>query len=505
MKILTMYLPQFHQVKENDEWWGAGYTDWVSAKSAKMLFENHYQPHIPQNDYYYDLTDRSTLVWQSELMKKYGIDGQCMYHYWFKDGKQILEKPAEILLASKDIDMPFCFCWANQSWANSWSAVKGTNVWCKDRETMEKDSGNNGLLLEQQYGEKSDWEEHFNYLLPFFKDDRYVKEDGKPLFVLYQTRFIDVLQNMREYWNQLAKQNGFEGIFFIGANCGDNKYVDEILYPAPQFVLQEFKNSNNSYSEMRVLDYDKIWKHIIVNALNNSDGNYGAFVGYDDSPRRGEKGHIIENATPKSFAENLSKIIAINNYHKKSITFINAWNEWGEGMHLEPDVKWGESFLEAVLYAKNKSKEINIDCLKSEYFECDILQDYQNNMERYKSYWKTFDKWLTMHEKGITIPAVLLSRGISSVTIYGLGMIGRHLVNELQQSEVQVICGIDRNSDLKDDFEFEIHSIKSLDNVDKTIDLIIAVSYEFDAIKDELIKCGWKGNILLLEDLFVDK
>ena len=138
MKVIAMYLPQFHKVKENDEWWGDGFTDWVSARQAVPLFDDHYQPHIPQNRNYYDLTDKKTILWQAELMKKYGVDGVCMYHYWFKDGRKILEKPAENLLQWKDVNMPYCFCWANETWARSWSNIKG-NVWSNLSEPMKRE------------------------------------------------------------------------------------------------------------------------------------------------------------------------------------------------------------------------------------------------------------------------------------------------------------------------------------------------------------------------------
>lgn len=160
MKIIAMYLPQFHTVKENNEWWGEGFTDWVSARNAIKLFENHYQPHIPFNEYYYDLLQKETMLWQANLMKQYGIDGACMYHYWFKDGRQILEKPAENLLRWQDVDMPYCFCWANETWARSWTKMENVNVWtdlCEDKKGKQE----NAILLEQKYGEEKEWEKSF--------------------------------------------------------------------------------------------------------------------------------------------------------------------------------------------------------------------------------------------------------------------------------------------------------------------------------------------------------
>ena len=168
MKVLAMYLPQFHRVKENDQWWGTGFTEWSAAKGAKKLYDGHYQPRIPQNQYYYNLLDKSVMQWQAELMRKYSVDGVCIYHYWFKDNRRILEKPAENLLKWKEVEMPFCFYWANVTWARTWSKLQNKTPWTNAYEP--KDSNEvNGILLEQKYGGEEHWREHFEYLLPFFQ------------------------------------------------------------------------------------------------------------------------------------------------------------------------------------------------------------------------------------------------------------------------------------------------------------------------------------------------
>lgn len=350
MKVLSMYLPQFHRVKENDEWWGEGYTDWNSAQNAKPLYEGHYQPHIPYNQYYYDLMDKSALEWQASLMRKYGIDGQCIYHYWFKDGRQILEKPIERLLEWKDIDMPFCFDWANQSWAYSWCAVKDVNVW---NENFENKKGNGtGLLLEQQYGDEKEWRQHFEYLLPFFRDKRYIRVDGKPVFVIHRPGEIAVLDKMTACWNIWAKEEGITGIYFIGTYDKNRSFVDAVLYPAPTVASAALLTNEAANDHPSVLDYEKVWEYLIRRAYRETDCMVGAFTGYDDTPRRGERGFVIDNASPEIFKESLTKLMAVNASHNQPFTFINAWNEWGEGMHLEPDEKNGYSYLEAVSYAK---------------------------------------------------------------------------------------------------------------------------------------------------------
>ena len=183
-KIIAFYLPQYHAIPENDQWWGKGFTEWTNVKKAKPLFEGHDQPRIPLNHNYYNLLDDNTKIWQANLAKKYGVYGFCYYHYWFKGGKKLLEKPAEQMLSNKSIDLPFCFCWANENWTRNW------------------DGGNREIMVEQDYGNKDDWECHFQYLLQFFKDKRYITVDGKPLFIIYKPDLIIDIYEMVKYFRQ---------------------------------------------------------------------------------------------------------------------------------------------------------------------------------------------------------------------------------------------------------------------------------------------------------------
>lgn len=502
MRILSMYLPQYHRVKENDEWWGEGYTDWVSTRNSKPLYEGHYQPHVPKDNYYYDLTDKSALRWQADLMKKYGVDGQCIYHYWFKDGRQILERPAEILLESKDIDMPFCFCWANQSWANSWSAIKGAAIWCDDREQQKEGSGS-GLLLEQQYGEEEDWVKHFNYLLPFFQDKRYIKHERKPVFVLYQACFITVLREMTECWNNLAKEAGFEGMYIIGASNKDEGLVDNVLYPSPQTAMSYMTATVKGNSQLRQYDYKELWECLIHIALKKSRGTVGAFSGYDDTPRRGMRGCIIDNASPKIFQKYLTELMAINEFHGQAFTFINAWNEWGEGMHLEPDEKNGFGYLEAVLYAKSHFKDValgvEVGIAKGNEVEKSLLNSYIERAERYTTYWKIMDKWLALIEKGSSISDILQQHSINRVIIYGVGMLGRHLVCDLAKSNLKIVCALDQKVSI-DEFDFPVYTMEN--GIIEADVVIVTVCYDYDNIKNRLLKKGYNHIISL--DMLLD-
>ena len=238
MKIIALYLPQFHKVPENEAWWGKDFTDWVSTKNGTPLYHGHYQPHIPCNRNYYNLLDKSTMRWQSELLRKYQIDGLCFYHYWFKDGKQMLEKPAENLLKWDDIDIPFCFCWANMSWARSWAKMKDVDFWINEDEIQSTEDGK-ALLIEQTYGEKSDWEKHFNYLLPFFKDSRYIRVDNRPVIWIYRMDLMECLDEMVKYWRRLAVKNGLEGIYLIGSYYQPKKanVIDAAIIYEPGEIL----------------------------------------------------------------------------------------------------------------------------------------------------------------------------------------------------------------------------------------------------------------------------
>ena len=181
MKKFAFFLPQFHEIPENDEWWGKGFTEWTNVKDAKPLYKGHQQPKHPMNNNYYNLLHKNVVEWQTELMNKSGLDGFIYYHYYFT-GKKLLEKPAENLLKWKDIPQRFFFCWANHTWNRSWEGKKT-------------------ILLEQTYGTKDDWEKHFQYLLPLFKDDRYEKRDNKPLLMIFISQFNEK-NNMFQYFDK---------------------------------------------------------------------------------------------------------------------------------------------------------------------------------------------------------------------------------------------------------------------------------------------------------------
>lgn len=352
MKKFAFYLPQFHEIPENNLWWGDGFTEWTNVKKAKSLFKNHDQPKRPLNDFYYDLLDINTILWQTELMKEYKIDGFIYYHYYF-NGKLLLEKPAENLLKNKDISQPFFFCWANHSWRKTWN-------------------GSKKMLIEQTYGNENDWEKHFQYLLPFFRDERYEKNDNRPLFMLYSYNDKQ-MRKMIDYFNKRCKEEGFSGLYTI--RTYDFGYYDwpkhykKIMNEKDDNIKRIFLreantaldiyNSKFRYKIIKTIKRIKkeIYKLIDIKLpsiysgdllydiiLNNEDINdkliHGLFFEWDNTPRHGYKGYII---TPPS-KEKFMKIM--NHFRNEDYVFFNAWNEWAEGMMLEPTKKEKYKYLE---------------------------------------------------------------------------------------------------------------------------------------------------------------
>lgn len=376
IKPIAFYLPQFHEIEENNRWWGKGFTEWTSVKDAKPVFKGHIQPREPLNGYYYNLLDKDTMKWQAELAKKYRIYGFCMYHYYFKNGKKLLEKPAENLLKWKDIDIHFCFSWANESWIRTWSKLEG-NDWneSRDKSMGEMDVDKDGILAEQDYGNIEQWRDHYEYLRPFFKDSRYIKIDNQPVFLIYKTEKIECLNEMLDCWEDLAQKDGFSGICILATNSihDNSSKIKGTVKFEPKFsqnnglraravcinyICSVFKMLFGSY--LKKWDYDKVWKNILK-SYHNSDGKIypGAFTAYDDTPRRGKNGEIFKNATPEKFCRYLSQLCrqCKENYNQEYV-FINAWNEWAEGAHLEPDTVDGYKWLEAVKRAVEENEEI---------------------------------------------------------------------------------------------------------------------------------------------------
>ena len=368
MKIIPLYLPQFHTIPENDEWWGKGFTEWVNVREAKPLFEGHNQPRVPLNNNYYDLSDIETLKWQCRIAKEYGIYGFCMYHYWF-NGHLLLEKPMEMLLAHPEIDIKYCISWANHDWTDAWKA--------SNRQPK--------VLIAHNFDDEKDWVDHFNYLLPFFKDPRYMTENNKPLMVIYIPNIIRKLKKMLDVWSQMARDNGFDGLTFIYQsaassfdNSWDHSLFDYGVEMNPGYVGLVNRQKNSSFfpklmkysheikrflhirrsllpqkkiTEVSKADYDYTWQRILeLRPISNAPKMIPcAFTDWDNTPRHKERGYLFQGVSPDKFKSYFKQLIDnTKNFYDTDMIFVFAWNEWAEGGYLEPDEKNGFAFLEAI-------------------------------------------------------------------------------------------------------------------------------------------------------------
>ena len=361
MKVFSFYLPQFHTFPENDEWWGKGFTEWTNTKKAKPLFDGHYQPHIPLNNNYYDLVlQPDTLKKQIELAHKYGVDGFCFYHYWFENNKKLMEKPVESFLANKYLDIEFCICWANENWTRRWDG--------KDEE----------VLIKQKYDDKNGWIIHFNYLKDYFLDKRYLKDNnGRPIVIIYKPGLIENLNEMLNMWNMMAREIGFEGLCFAYQYPEKSKRIDSLFdfkiefepTATTTFFKEDFLRNPGSIPliikqrigailsrrSFSLFDYKQVVKKSVKRKIDKRTWP-GAFPSWDNTARRGNKAIIFINSSPNIFEDyvykQLKKLQTVNN---EGILFINAWNEWAEGAHLEPDQKFKYRYLEALKNAIDKS------------------------------------------------------------------------------------------------------------------------------------------------------
>lgn len=345
LKVFAYYLPQFHQIPENDIWWENGFTEWTNSKNAKSLFDGHHQPQEPLNNNYYCLLDYATVKWQTDLAKQYGVDGFVYYHYYFK-GKKLLEKPAENFLKWKEIQHKYYFCWANHTWYKSIDGKKN-------------------VLQEQTYGDENDWREHFEYLLPFFQDDRYEKIDNKPVFLIFQPRFKGKTKMFKKF-DDWCRECGFEGLYLIESAMTIYPGKTFFMPISQQFCLRE-PNHAKFYSDylykentktkcpikgknqdITIYDGNALFDIMIKRYRNNKKVLHNLFLGWDNTPRHGVNGYII---TPPD-KEHVMKYL--NLIRNDNMIIVNAWNEWAEGMMLEPTKQEKFKYLEWIKEWKEK-------------------------------------------------------------------------------------------------------------------------------------------------------
>lgn len=352
IKVFAYYLPQYHPIKENDDWWGDGFTEWTNVALSRPLFEGHYQPQIPGKLGFYDLRLHQTVIDQALLAKEHGVTAFCYWHYWLGNGVKLLNKPAENLIANPNPDFPFFFAWANHSWKGVFFGA--------EKQT----------LVEQTYGDKEEIKDHFNYLLQFFSDKRYYKINGKPILQIYNPKGIPDCKGHLKYLNELAIASGFDGLYFIGENIEcenrDDYGLDAVTYSRHRAI--EYKGTNNTYlrkirklknilfKDLKLYEYKEASKYFLKrNPMPNEE--YPSIVpNWDTTPRLKNKATILHNSTPEFFKESCDEIFqAISDKPEKhQIVFLKSWNEWAEGNYIEPDRKWGKKYLEALKDSLNK-------------------------------------------------------------------------------------------------------------------------------------------------------
>ena len=351
IRFIALYLPQFHPIPENDEWWGKGFTEWTNVGKAKPLYKDHYQPRVPADLGYYDLRLPESRQAQADLARQYGVEGFCYWHYWFGNGKRLLERPFNEVLNSGNPDYPFCLAWANTSWQGFDYGAKGRN-----------------LLIEQTYPGKDDNERHFYELLPAFKDKRYITVDDMPFFMLFQPDQLPNQSSFIEQWQNLAIKNGLNGIFFVAQTDKINKINDllSMNFNAVNLIrmFNGFKLGRSALQKIqqkfismtRILEYEKAIDYWTGPEDKNDKCFPTVYPNWDHTPRTGKKGSVLHNSNPGLFEKHVKQVVeeVEEKTYQHRIVIIKSWNEWAEGNHMEPDLRFGHGYLQALLNAVNQ-------------------------------------------------------------------------------------------------------------------------------------------------------
>lgn len=357
-RVIAFYLPQFYPTPENDEWWEPGFTEWTNVARAKPLFKGHYQPRIPRDLGFYDLRVPETREKQAQLAREAGIEGFCYWHYWFGNGERLLHEVWDNVIRSGKPDFPICLGWANHSWySKTWD-----------------NSGNDILLKEQKYPGNKDYENHFYFALNAFKDDRYIKIDGRPLFFVYDA--VSIPEDFIKLWNSLALNNGLtKGICFVGRIKNEKEYEKVKSKGFSYVTIERFRDINIKCSKFKrrihsvfnlILNrpintylYKNAMKYFLNVDFDGRDDVIPMIIpNWDHSPRSDYRAFIIHGSTPELFSEHVEQVLQVE-YQKPTkdrIVFLKSWNEWGEGNYMEPDEKWGKGYISS-LYNKLKINE----------------------------------------------------------------------------------------------------------------------------------------------------
>ena len=373
-RIIAYYLPQFHPIPENDKYWGKGFTEWTNVAKAKPLFKGHYQPRIPADLGFYDLRLPEVREQQAQMAREAGIEGFCYWHYWFGNGKRLLQRPFNEVLQSGKPDFPFCLAWANHSWK--------TSTW--------ENGGKDRMIVEQRYLGEEDYTMHFQEVLPAFRDKRYITIEGKPLFAIFDPYNFRDVSNFIKTWQRLAKENGLKGIYFIAMSnststlqrnadgtlkrvapnlqSSERVYNDllnlgfdginsfgksraEMLYMGKYMrIVKKLLHQYLPFLPTHCINYEKITQHFFAPEDNWQNVYPSIFPQWDRTPRAGNSEGVYINATPTNFKKHIQDALNIIKYKdvEHQILFLRSWNEWGEGNYVEPDLKYGHAFLDAI-------------------------------------------------------------------------------------------------------------------------------------------------------------
>jgi len=347
VRVIAYYLPQFHPIPENDIWWGKGFTEWTNVGKAKPLFNGHYQPRIPADLGYYDLRVPETRQAQADMAKEHGVEGFCYWHYWFGNGKRLLERPFNEVLESGKPDFPFCLAWANETW-------KGFNHGLVNR----------NVLIEQTYPGEEDYISHFYSVLPAFKDKRYITVDEKPLFVILKPHADAEVITFMNVWRKLALENGLAGIYFVGHSNDVDITLEKIFETGVDAVntvrlgiewywLERGVNylSRKLHWRPITIPYRKMVNHFLDENIDSQELVFPSIVpGWDHTPRSGFNGLVYTGSTPELFRKHVNDALNLvgHKHINHKIIFIKSWNEWAEGNHMEPDLKYGSAYLKVL-------------------------------------------------------------------------------------------------------------------------------------------------------------
>jgi lipopolysaccharide biosynthesis protein len=353
VKSICFYLPQFHPVKENSEWWGEGFTEWRNVAKAVPNFPGHYQPHVPSDLGFYDLRLVDVQKKQAELAKAHGIYGFCYYYYWFA-GRRILEKPLEQMVAHPEVDIPFTVCWANENWTRTW------------------DGQERHILLGQNHSPEDD-EAFIRAVIPMFRDPRYIRVNGKPMLLVYRVDLFPDMKETAKRWRRIAKQEGFEDLHLCAVQFyGINDPRPYGFDAAVEFPPHQFLGPENRPGELpkftnprwagNVVDYQKVVAQSLQKPVPEYMQYRGVMPSWDNTPRRQDTPHTFINSSPLDYQFWLRRLVEQTKRERPpehQFIFINAWNEWGEGCHLEPDIKHGRAYLEATKAALAGSSAVD--------------------------------------------------------------------------------------------------------------------------------------------------